>query len=506
MFLRFPCLTPMNDHTSGESIGARTRRAAGWQMLTMGTNFGFQMITSVVLANLLMPSDFGIVGMATLVVALAVAFRDLGLGQALIQRDSIGPHHIRAAFWGTILMGASICGALVLIAPWVGVYFREPRMVPVLQLLSLSFVISPFAVVPRALLQRELNFRTPFFAEVPAALTTGVTGIGMALLGYSYWSLVGAQLASSFVRSLSLCILTRYVPPLIPTFRGIGDLYSFGVGATGANLGRYIAVKIDYFVVGRRLDASALGLYTRAYQFVTYPSLITRAIGPIFFPAFSRMQDDPARMRNAYGRVVTLLSLIFFPVLVIAVVTAPELIPTVFGDQWKPSVLPTQILTFVGLCGITATPTGAVVKGVGRVYGEAWRQLLYGVMIGTGAWFCSPYGISAVALAVVGATAIHYTLMAQLVWSAIGFGLTDYLRAYRGPLITSAIAAGVSLLIRMAMLGAGYQPAVVLLATIIPASLVAWLLTVYLPFQEVKEALHEFEALYHRGKSLIGRR
>lgn len=495
----------MDDHTVDDNLGTRTRTAAGWQILAKGSNFSLQMVTSLVLARLLMPTDFGIVGMATLVTGLATAFRDLGLGQALVQREELKPEHPRAAFWGTIIMGSFICAVLILVAPWVGAYFKEPRMIRVLQAISFSFVISPFAVVPRALLQRELNFRTPFFAEVPTSVAYGAVGITMAFLGYSYWSLVAAQLASSLVRSVALCVLTRHVPPIIPSLRGIRDLYGFGIGTTFATLGYYIAVKIDYFAIGRRLDANALGLYTRAYAFVTYPSLLTRAVGPIFLPAFSRMQTDHARMRSAYSHIITLLSMVFFPVLAIAVVSAPEFIPTVLGEQWIPSVRPAQILAFIGLCSITATPAGAVIKAAGRVYGEAWRQLLYGTMIGVGAWFAAPYGIAYVAAAVVVANAIHYTLIGHLVWSSIGFGLFSYIRAFRGPLLTTFGSSAVALLIRAAMLSSGYGPVAVLVATIIPAALIAWLLTTRLPFPELQAATREFGTFYQRGKSLISR-
>ena len=501
--LRYP---PMSDKSTQESIGVRARRAAGWQLLAGGTGFGLQMVTSLVLARLLMPRDFGIVAMATLVTGLATTFRDLGLGQALVQRQELEPKHLRAAFWGNAAMGMAICAALVLIAPSLGVYFKEPRMVPVLQAIAFLFVLSPFSVVPRAMLQRELNFRTPFFAELPASLSYGAVGITMALLGYNYWSLVAGQLTAAFVRSLALCILTRHVPQVVPSFRGIRDLFSFGLGATGVSLGHYIAVKIDYFAIGKQLNADALGLYTRAYTFVTYPSMLTSQIGPVFFPAFSRMQHDRSRMHSAFSRVVTVLSMPFFPVLTIAVVAAPELIPTILGEQWTPSVVPAQILTFIGLCSIIGAPSGAVIKATGRVYGEAWRQLLYGVLIGVGAWFAAPYGIAAVSVAVVGANIVHYSLIAHLVWQSIGFGPLDYLKAFRGPLSITAASVAAALLLRTIMLASGHGQVVVLLMTVLPSVLVALLLAISLPFPEMKVALHEYRSFYERAKSLIGRR
>ncbi len=134
-----------------ESIGRKARVAVRWQFLAKGSSTGLQMITGIILARLLMPEDFGIVAMATMVTGLAGIFRELGLGQALVQRKELKPIHISSAFWGTLLMGIMLCGVIIVGAPYVGAFFNEPRMTPVLQIISLSFLISPFGVVPRSL-------------------------------------------------------------------------------------------------------------------------------------------------------------------------------------------------------------------------------------------------------------------------------------------------------------------------------------------------------------------
>ena len=473
------------------SIGARARTAAGWQLLSKGINMALQMATTIILARLLMPADFGILAMATMVTGLALIFQDLGLGQALVQRKAIRREHTSSAFWGTLVMALLLYAGVFLSAPLVADYFSEPRMVPVLKLIALIFLLSPFAVVPRALLQRELDFKTPFFAGLASSIAYGSVGITMALLGYGYWALVGGALASGLVATSALCILTRYLPPLVPSFRGIKDLYGFGVGITGIAIGHYIAEKIDYFAIGRRLDSNALGLYTHAYSFVTYPALLAGSIAPIFFPAFSKMQDDHPRMQNAYGRVTTLLAIIFFPALAIAIISAPELIPTVFGEQWRPAVVPAQIMVMIGMFKIVSTPASAVIKATAHVYGSAWRQFLYGALIGTGAWFAAPHGIVAVAVAVACANVVHYPQIGHLVWVAIDFGIADYGRVFRGPVIVTIATVSVAIACRYGSVVADHGAVVTLLLTIIPAALTALLLARVLPLREVECALDE---------------
>ncbi|MFO8081412.1 MAG: lipopolysaccharide biosynthesis protein [Armatimonadota bacterium] len=492
-----------HQETSGDNIGALVRTAAGWQLLTKGIRTALQMISTIVLARLLIPADFGIVAMAVMVTGLANIFRELGLGQALVQRKEISDHHTRSAFWGTLLMALVLYAGVFASAPHVGAYFNEPRMIPVLKLIALTFVLSPFAVVPRSLLQRELDFKTPFFAGLASSFSYGAVGITMAIMGYGYWALVGAALAGGLVNTVALCALTGYIPPIIPSFRGIGDLYGFGVGVTGIAVGHYIAEKIDYFVIGRRLDSDALGLYTHAYSFVTYPALIAGSVASVFFPAFSRMQDDKTRMQSAYGRVTTLLATVFWPMLAIATVAAPELIPTVFGEQWTPSVLPAQIMVVIGLFKITSTPAGGVIKATAYVYGSAWRQFFYGALIGIGAWYTAPHGIVAVALAVACANIVHYLLIGHLVWVAIDFGLTDYFRTFRGPVVTTVVSSAVGVACRFGSIAAGHGDVITLLLTILPAALVAYLLTRVLPFREVQSALAELDKFQQLGMRAV---
>lgn len=130
-----------------ESLGSRARTAIVWKFLSQGTTYGVQIGTTIVLCRLLMPRDFGILGMATMVTGLVQIFQDLGMGQALVQRRTVERHHVAGAFWGTMLMGLCLFAMAALIAPWVGLFFREPRMVPVLRAIAFTFIISPFGTI-----------------------------------------------------------------------------------------------------------------------------------------------------------------------------------------------------------------------------------------------------------------------------------------------------------------------------------------------------------------------
>ncbi len=490
--------------TKLDNLGDRARTAANWRFLDTGTSTGLQMVTSIILARLLMPDDFGILALATMVTGLAGVFRDLGLGQALVQRKEIEPVHTTAAFWGALIMGTGMCGLVMAAAPYVGSYFQEPRMAPVLRVISLAFLISPWGAVPRSLLQRELDFKRLFFAGIAGSIFYGAVGISMALMGYSYWSLVVALLTLLVVETIAICVVTGYLPPVIPSLRGIRDLYSFGVGVTGVGLFDYIACQIDYFVIGRRLDASALGLYTRAYQLITYPlSKLSFSLYPVLFPTFSHMQDELERTRRAFGRVLTVLALPSFPALCLLAVTAPELVPLLLGSQWVGAVVPIQILSGVGMLKILENPGGAVVKAQGAVYGELWRQAVRAGLVGMGAWIGVSWGIAGVSWAVLIVGFGSFALGAQLVYSCTRFGPLHYLYAVRGPLLTALATLVVAAATRATAASVGSSPLITLLATVVVGSCVAVAVAVFNPFKEAKEANTEIYAFVKGGMCAV---
>lgn len=483
-----------------ENIGSRTRTAIGWKAISQVMITGLHMVTGIVLARLLMPRDFGILGMATMVTGMAGIFRDLGLGQALIQRRNLEKVHLNSAYWGTLVMGALLTGLTLLLAPFIGTIFKEPRMVPVLQLISLTFVITPFATIPNAMLQRHLDFRRPFWASVVNGVVYAIVGIGMAVTGYSYWSLVYALLASTVASNVTLCIMTRHFPPLIPCFRGIKDLYLFGVGQSGVSLFNYIAGQADYFVVGRWLDTTMLGLYTRAFTLVHQPlTVIAQVITPVLFPMFAHMRDDKEKARAAMSRAFTMVSLFTFPFLTLFAVSAPEFIPLVFGKQWQAAVLPAQILTLAGMLRTLASPAGTLPKAYGYIYALLWRNIVYCVALAGLALVGTRWGIVGVSWGVLLSGIIFFILSVQLLSACSGLTLRDYLRSLRAAIVCSVLVMGLSFPARIVMISHGVSPIIVLAATLVLGGAAAALFILYGPFAECRSALQNLLKMAGKG-------
>jgi O-antigen/teichoic acid export membrane protein len=480
----------MQEESQTDNIGILARRAFGWRSLGQGINTFVVLLSGIVLARLLRPADFGIVAMVLIVTDFAKIFRSLGLFYALIQRKDIQRKHEIAAFWCNFPMGGIICAILVLGAPTIGAFFHEPRMVSVLQVVSLSFVIMPFGIVPSALLQRRLEFKRPFISEACGDVGYGVVGLTMALAGYGYWSLAGAQLAQVTIQIVAICVMTGYVPPLVPSLRGLRDLYGFGVGVTGTGLMNYVAQQVDYFVVGRWVNSAALGLYTRAFVLANYPAKMAGVVlYPVLLPAFSHLQSDREESRRAYSRITTAVSLCAFPLLTLLAVTAPELIPVVFGPQWTASVLPTQILVCAGMLRTMVNSGSALATGFGKVYEQMWRQGVYAAVLGTGAFLGLKWGIIGVAWAVLMATAIIGVLMAHLVFRCIGFGLRDHVVALRGPVAIAVIVLSAAAATRHFLVGSIGNAVIVLVITLAVSAIAGIVGFLLLPFPECRTAL-----------------
>ncbi len=469
------------------NMGGRVRVALGWKGSAQVAVTMIQVITGIVLARLLLPSDFGILAASMTVIALARIFQDFGLGQALVQREDIKPIHLVSVFWGTLLMGLMILGAITVAAPYAGAFFNEPRLPRFLKVIALSFVITPMGVVPGAVLQRRLDFKLPFIARIIGAAAYAAVGVSMAVGGYGYWSLAGAQLAVVVGETSAICALTRYVPPLVPSLRGLRDLLGFATGVAGVGILNYIAQQADYVVVGRCLGSKALGLYGKSFNTVHQPmSMISASVFPVLFPAFSRLQGDPERARSAFGRAITGISMITFPALALLAVSAPELIPIVLGKQWQGAVILMQILSIAGMLRTVVNPGAALARGFGRVYSQMWRNGVYAAVLTLAALVGTLWGTVGVAWGAVTATVVVFCLNAQLVHACCGFGLRHYAKALRGGTLSAAAVVLVGSGVRILALSIGQAMGVVLMETLLSGVAIALLTTFFSPFPEWK--------------------
>jgi PST family polysaccharide transporter len=375
-----------------------------------------KVVLLVILTRLLAPADFGVVGAALIVIGFSLTFSQLGLGPALIWRPALEPRHVSTAFVASTVFGLLVAGIIWLAAPLLASFFRMEGLTPVARALALLFPIKGLSAVAENLLQRDMRFR--FMANVDVithALGYGLVAVTLAVLGWGAWSLVIAQLTQATLRAV---IVLWEVPPVLrprPSWGCFTELMGYGAGYSAAGISVILADQADNLVVGRWLGAVALGLYSRAYQLMAVPSaLFGDVLDRVLFPTMARVQNDPARLASAYLRGTALLALVTLPAGVIAAVLAPELVAVAFGSRWMELVTPFQVLALGMMFRTSYRMSDSLSKATGRVYRRAWRQAVYAGLVFVAAWIGQHYGVTGVAIGVLGALFINYLLMAHL--------------------------------------------------------------------------------------------
>jgi O-antigen/teichoic acid export membrane protein len=403
-----------------------------WVAWGSGVMAVLKIVVLVLLTRLLSPADFGVVSAALIVITFALTFSQLGLGPALVQRPVLQPAHISTAFLASSLFGVMAGAVVWASAPLIADFFRMDNLAPVVRVLAVVFPVMGFSTVAESLLQREMRFKLLANADV---VTYGIgygLGITLALLGWGMWSLVAAHLTYSVLRA---AVLLRAEPPRLhpsPTGPAFRELMDYGVGQSAGRIAVFLANQADNLVVGRFLGATALGLYSRAYQLMAVPTaLIGDVLDRVLFPTMSRVQDDPRRLASAYLQGTAFVALLTLPAGVVAALLAPELVHVAFGSKWAELVPPFQVLALGMMFRTSYRMSDSLSRATGKVYRRAWRQALYAALVFLGAWIGQFWGVSGVAVGVLVALLINYLLMAQL---SLSVGQISWLRFFQAQL------------------------------------------------------------------------
>jgi O-antigen/teichoic acid export membrane protein len=338
-----------------------------WSAVSRFSQLGLQFLTTAVLARLLTPDDFGLVGMATVVIGFVDIFKDLGTSAAVIQRKNLSEELLSSIFWVNVAFGVIATTVLFALSPLGAAFYHEQRVTPILKVLSIAFFISGLSILQQAILERNLQFDKLAKLEIIGTLLGSIVGIGSALLGYGVWSLVYQSLTVTVVTTLLLWTFSGWRPKMIFHWDTVKSVSSYSLNLTGFNISNYFIRNGDYLLIGRFIGAEALGYYTLAYNLMLFPlQNISAVLGRVMFPAFSQIQDDDERFRSAYLRVAASIALVTFPMLVGLWAVAGPFVLTVFGSQWSPVILLIMILAPVGLSQSIGTTVGTIYQTKGR--------------------------------------------------------------------------------------------------------------------------------------------
>src|SRR5208283_3831626 len=250
----------------------RTIRGGVARLCAQGVSFALRVGSLMVLARLLGPKDFGLVGMVTAFTGVLTLFRDFGLSSAAVQRATVTDEQISTLFWINVLFGALLCLLTVAMAPLIAAFYHEPRLFAVAAVLAIGFVFNAAGIQHSVLLQRQMRFTALALIGVVSLILGTACAIGGAMAGYGYWALVGMTVSLPFTNTIGLWLTSGWVPGMPQRRVGIRSMMRFGATLTLNGLVVYVASNLEKVLLGRFWGVDAIGIYGRAYQLVTIPT------------------------------------------------------------------------------------------------------------------------------------------------------------------------------------------------------------------------------------------
>jgi PST family polysaccharide transporter len=454
-------VTPIDVLPDGD-IARKAVRAVAWNYLAWFLGKAVVLISTAVLARLLTPDDFGLVGFATVAIAYLAVLQDLGLGAALIQRRDDVEEAADTVFTLNLLVGAGLAGIMALAAPSVASFFDEPAVTPLVRALSAVLVLNALATTHTALLERELSFARKLVPDVGSAIVKGAVGIALALGGFGAWSLVWGQLAGA----VAVVVLSWAVLPWRPRIRIhraiVGSLTRFGGAVLAADLVHAVVANLDYVVVGKVLGGTALGIYVLAYRLPELLLLgIVRVLNRAVFPAFSSVQDRSATLRRGFLATVRYVPLVVVPIGIGLVLAADPIVRALLGDQWVEAIPVMRIITLSALVASSMVSDGDIYKATGRPEILARFAVLKLVLLVPALIVAAGHGLVWVAAAHLGTTIVVKIWRAWAAARIVGVGWSELASAIRPVLLPAGALVVVASIGLMAT--AGLAPIVRLL-------------------------------------------
>jgi PST family polysaccharide transporter len=405
-----------------------------WSVIQSWGRQAVSFIVFSLLARLLGPEAFGLVALAWVFLGLIQIFIDQGFADVIIQREQLDPEHLDTAFWTNLGIGVLLTVSSIVAARFVADLFNQPQLTPIIRWLSIIFLLSALSGVQEAIFKRNLAFKTLAIRELVAVIFGSVVGVTMAFTGFGVWSLVGQQLVSAFVQVLVLWGSSNWRPKLKFSPKHFKELFFFGINVVGIRILNFLNLRADNFLIGYFLGSVALGYYNIAYRmFELIIYSLVGVINGITMPVFSRLQQEPEQLRKVFYKLIRFSNLISFPIFLGLSALAPELVVTLFGEKWIPSILVLQILCLVGIL-VSFYFNDSILISVDKPSWSLALNLL-GTIINIVAFSIAVRGGI---VAVAGATVISNILLIPftlwVIYKAVRIDLVTYLRQYLAPL------------------------------------------------------------------------
>lgn len=398
-----------------------------------------------VLAHLLSPKDFGLIGMVLVIIGLGQAFADMGISHAIIWKQDVTSEQLSTLYWLNIMAGAGVFVIVIAISPLISAFFHETRLNNLLFWAAFIFPITAIGQQFQMILTKELQFGRLAKIEIVSSSVGAVVAIAAAFWHQGVYSLIWGQLTTSACAALLLTYMgwREWHPSLMFKPRSLRGLISFGLYMMGARVVTYFSSNVDYIMVGRFLGPTALGIYTLAWQLIIVPiAKLQPILTRVSFPVFARKQNDDQALKRGYIELSKMVAILTLPIMTLTAATASVLVPVVFGPKWNAAIPLLEIFVLFGLFKSLANPIDSLVLAKGRA-GIAFGLSVAGAAVSTVAfWIAAQHGLHIMAWAEVAVSALFFFICMEILKKLVGLTFSSYFEKVGKPTLLASVAGG----------------------------------------------------------------
>lgn len=397
----------------------RTIVGLTWSVALQIVSQLLKFVVTVVLARLLSPQEFGLMGMVVVLTGFAEVVNEMGLGYALVQRKQLEEAHLSTVFWVNLAAGAVWTAAFVALSRPIAAFYGEPALERLSIALSCMFLLGSLSIVQRNMLLRTMNIRAIFVAETTAVFVSGASAILAALAGAGVWSLVVQSLAITGTLCVMFWLQSPWRPRAIFEIRALRELFGYSTNLLGTNLLAYSSKNLDNLLIGKLVGAVAIGVYMRAYNLMLLPlRQVTKSLTRVMFPTLSAIQDDIEKVKRVYLQATRAIALVTFPMMVGLMVAAEPFVLAIYGEKWREVVPIIRVLCLTGMQQSVGITVAWIFNSQGRT-DTRLRLGIYDFIVTTAAFVVGLRlgGVMGLAIAYV---TVSYTLLLYPWWAIAG--------------------------------------------------------------------------------------
>ncbi len=457
----------------------------------------------IILARLLLPEEFGLIGMLAIFMAMAQSLIDSGFGQALIQKKDANQVDFSSVFYLNLVLGFIMFLLIYAAAPLIAHFFNEPQLINISRFMGLIFIFHSLSLIQTTFLIKNIDFKTQTKVGIVTVTISGIIGIILAYKGFGIWSLAVQNVSMVFFRSLMLWILSKWRPAFMFNMKSIKSLFSFGSKLLVSGLLSQFFENIYYLIVGKAFDARTLGYYNQANRFQQYPSQnMTSIVENVTFPVFVQIQDDNNRLKRGFRKALKTLAYFNFPLMIGLIAIAKPLFGFLLTEKWLPAVPYFQLLCVIGVFYPIQSLNLNILKVKGRSDLLLKLEIIKKGIIIIAIAVCLPFGILALIIGQVIVTFIAYFINTYYSERFIGYGTKKQIIDIM-PYLFISILMGLTVWVIGEIINLQYFPKLII--QISSGVILYYLISRLIDFEVYKESIGIFKKFWlKRGSVLIG--